>query len=158
LSACYERADIILVPLTEGTGTSMKSIEALARGGLVLSTTVGIRGLPVETGKHCVVEDDLSAYPQRILELLGDPDRAYSLRTAAAAFGSSYDYRALFARYVEGQDGRCPSGEEYRQEVISNRRRSAISELFPQLQVLESKQDRDAFRVRFGLTEQEHQD
>jgi glycosyltransferase involved in cell wall biosynthesis/SAM-dependent methyltransferase len=155
LSACYERADITLVPLTEGTGTSIKSIEALARGALVLSTTVGIRGLPVETGKHCVVEDDLSAYPQRILELLGDPDGAYLLRTAAAAFGSSYDYRALFARYVEGQDGRCPSDEEYRQEVISNRRRSAISELLPRLQALESKQDRDVFRARFGLTEQE---
>jgi SAM-dependent methyltransferase/glycosyltransferase involved in cell wall biosynthesis len=155
LSACYQRADIILVPLTEGTGTSIKSIEALARGGLVLSTTVGMRGLPVATGRHCVIEDDLLAYPQRILELLGDPDKAHALRTAAMAFGSSYDYRALFTRYVEGQDDRCPPDEEDRQEAIGNRKRSAIHELLPRLQALESSQDRDFFRAQFGLTEQE---
>ena len=35
LDALYTKADIILVPLTHGTGASLKSIEALAKGALI---------------------------------------------------------------------------------------------------------------------------
>src|SRR6185312_9103418 len=76
LAAFYRMAALVLVPLQEGTGSSVKSIEALARGALVLSTTTGMRGIPVVADRHCLIEDDLTAYPDRILEILRDPDKA----------------------------------------------------------------------------------
>ena len=90
---------IVLVPLQEGTGSSVKSIEALARGAVVLSTTIGMRGIPVVAGRHCVIEDNLGAYPDRIFEIIQDTDKAASLRAAALQLGSDYDYRTVFAAY-----------------------------------------------------------
>jgi glycosyltransferase involved in cell wall biosynthesis len=99
LAALYRMAAIVLVPLQEGTGSSVKSIEALARGAVVLSTTIGMRGIPVVAGRHGVIEDNLGAYPDRIFEIIQDTDKAASLRAAALQLGSDYDYRTVFAAY-----------------------------------------------------------
>lgn len=101
LTALYEEADIVLVPLTEGTGTSIKSIEALAKGALIISTSIGMRGLDVISEVHCIVEDDLSLYPKRIRDLLNDPEKSRAIRSAAAQFGAGYDYGTLFAPYAQ---------------------------------------------------------
>jgi glycosyltransferase involved in cell wall biosynthesis len=48
----YRGARLVVVPLHAGGGTSIKVLEALARRRPVVSTTVGVRGIPVTNGEH----------------------------------------------------------------------------------------------------------
>jgi glycosyltransferase involved in cell wall biosynthesis len=131
LSACISIADVTLIPLLRGTGVSLKTVEGLARGSLLLSTSVGVRGLEVEDGLHCRIEDDLTAFPARIAELLQNPEGAEKMREAARAFGAQFDFRVLMPRYVSRADTAelVETTEEF-----TNRRQAAISELLPKLQ------------------------
>ncbi len=156
LAACYQRADLILVPLTEGTGVSIKSIEALSRGALILSTSIGMRGLDVENGKHCIIEDDMSEYPARILETFEHQERSRSLRAEARAYGGSFDYRVLFAKYLQNLD-HLPVQRDLRSsdQKLNERRRAAVLDLLPRIQGIEEEGTRDFFRRSFRLTDDE---
>ncbi len=46
LGGVYRRAKVVVVPLFQGAGISIKTLEALAHGKPVVSTPVGARGLP----------------------------------------------------------------------------------------------------------------
>jgi glycosyltransferase involved in cell wall biosynthesis len=130
LSACMSLAEIVLIPLLRGTGVSLKSIEGLARGSLILSTTIGMRGLDVEDGIHCRIEDDLSRFPDRIVEMLADRDSSERMREAARRLGDKFDFRQLMALYVPGAAAAklVEAAEEF-----AARRRHAIEELLPRL-------------------------
>lgn len=130
LNVLYSEAELILVPLTEGSGTSVKSIEALARGSLILSTSLGMRGLPVTSGAQCVIEDDLDSYPERISELLRDKESSRFIRQRATKFARNYDYRVIFRPYVqEGSDVDVPESDN--NALCLHRRSAAILELIP---------------------------
>jgi len=101
LDELYRMADLVLVPLTAGTGISRKTLEAMAFGKPVLTTTVGTRGIPVESGTHAVVCDDLPAYPDRVLELLADEALRRRLAHGARAAVAAYDYRVVDRRYLD---------------------------------------------------------
>jgi len=75
-------ADIALCPLLEGSGTSLKSIEYLAAGMPIVSTTVGVRGLGVSDGEHAVV-CDVDRMPAEAGRLFADPERMHRLGTSA---------------------------------------------------------------------------
>ncbi|CAD5275207.1 hypothetical protein BOSE62_130648 [Bosea sp. 62] len=99
LSALYRVEPIVLIPINEGTGSSIKSIEALAAGCPIISTTVGMRGLAVEGGRHCIIEDNVERFPLRLKQLMaGDIDVAV-LRREAREFGKNNDYRRVFQAY-----------------------------------------------------------
>jgi SAM-dependent methyltransferase/glycosyltransferase involved in cell wall biosynthesis len=155
LSACYEKTAVVLVPITEGTGSSIKSIEAMARGALVLATSVGMRGIPIEPGRHCLIEDDLTRYPERILQVVGDRETAERIRAEAKAFGAAYDYRQVFARCGFGKSDLESTASEYRDEELREHRRKAIEELLPRLRQLSDADARQRFRDQFGLAEEE---
>lgn len=130
LSACMSLTEIVLIPLLRGTGVSLKSIEGLARGSLILSTAIGMRGLDVKDGVHCRIEDDISQFPDRIVELLGDPHSSRSMRAAARTFGKNFDFRRLMALYIPGAPfvDLAETAEEF-----AGRRQHAIEELLPRL-------------------------
>lgn len=52
----YRRTRTILAPAIAGTGTSIKLIEALCAGKTVLTTTIGLRGLPKNTRSKDIYE------------------------------------------------------------------------------------------------------
>ena len=83
----YRRAKLVIVPLFEGTGMSIKSIESLAMGCAMVTTPVGARGLPPKT--DAMVQLDIPADPsgaaEVILDLLASPQRRRALRCAARA-------------------------------------------------------------------------
>jgi glycosyltransferase involved in cell wall biosynthesis len=130
LSACMSIAAIVLIPLLRGTGVSLKSIEALARGSLILSTAIGMRGLDVNDGTHCRIEDDLTRFPDRIAELLADNDRSEVMRKEARAFGEKFDFRRLMALYVPDEQ---PHTIRETAEEFAARRQHAIEEVLPRI-------------------------
>ncbi len=62
--------DAYVIPLRVGGGTRIKVFEAMAMGCPVASTAIGVEGLPVVGGEHCLVGDSGDALAAAVLKLL----------------------------------------------------------------------------------------
>lgn len=99
LVALHQAAAMALIPLAAGTGSSLKTIEAMGFSLPVLGTRIAFRGLAVTPGVDALVEDDLDAWPALISALLADPARMQALGEAARALARTHDHRLVLARY-----------------------------------------------------------
>ncbi len=100
LAALYQAARLALVPLPEGTGSSLKTLEAMAAGLPVLGTSVAFRGLAVTDGAQAAVEDDLGRWSARLPALLADPDLLARIADGGRALAATYDHRRVMAAYL----------------------------------------------------------
>ena len=90
----YARIGASIVPLLSGTGVSIKTVEAIARGKPVVATSAGIRGLRRELYPDVVVADDPALFARKLIDLCrGDvtpkPQIPYS--KVAADFLDTFD-------------------------------------------------------------------
>lgn len=69
-------SDVCIVPLRIGGGTRLKILEYFAMEKPVISTSIGAEGIDAIDGKHLIIEDDISKFPDRINELLNDTEYA----------------------------------------------------------------------------------
>lgn len=102
-------ADLSIVPLLRGSGTRIKILDAWAAGLPIISTSIGASGLDYADGRDILIEDDLSAFPRRIEELLASPGIMRALNEGALAAAVPYSWDALGSGYVETL--RAASGE-----------------------------------------------
>ncbi len=73
----------MLVPLRTGSGTSVKTIEALARGIPVISTEFGVRGLGLMPDRHYIRAESPEEFARAWSDLLSDyPTRADAMASA----------------------------------------------------------------------------
>ncbi|MBV6416820.1 MAG: hypothetical protein CMLOHMNK_01435 [Steroidobacteraceae bacterium] len=79
-------AAVSVVPLQVGGGTRLKVFESMAMGPVVVSTAIGVEGLPVESGVNCVVADDAEAIANAVVSLLSDRERRVAISVAARQF------------------------------------------------------------------------
>ena len=63
-----------VIPLRVGGGTRMKAFEAMAMGSPVVSTSIGIEGLPLEEGSHYLRADNPITFSNSVVRLLNDKD------------------------------------------------------------------------------------
>lgn len=75
-------AEVAIVPLSIGSGTRLKILEALAMQKAVVSTNIGCEGLSVVSGKHLIVADEPEAFAQTVVTLLRDPEIRLTLGAA----------------------------------------------------------------------------
>ncbi|WP_050029982.1 glycosyltransferase family 4 protein [Verrucomicrobium sp. BvORR034] len=76
------QASVMILPLQVGGGTRIKVFEALAAGLAVVSTSVGVEGLPVKHDEHALIADTLPAFTDATLSLLREPEKARKLGLA----------------------------------------------------------------------------
>lgn len=95
-----ERQAVYVVPLRIGGGTRIKIFEAMAMAKAIVSTSVGVEGLPVIDRKHLLIADTATDFADAVLALLRDSAlrtrlecagralvaEGYSWNRAAAAF------------------------------------------------------------------------
>jgi glycosyltransferase involved in cell wall biosynthesis len=93
------RADVVVVPIRGGGGTRLKVLEAAACGKAIVSTALGIEGLPFRDGHDVVVADSADAFAAAVINLVNDPGRADALGRAARSVASSYDWSAVGATF-----------------------------------------------------------
>ena len=67
------RAAVFVCPARMGSGMRGKILEAMASGVPVVSTTLGMEGIPAQPGESCLLADDASVMAQQIELLLLDP-------------------------------------------------------------------------------------
>jgi len=80
------RAHVYVIPLRVGGGTRIKVYEAMALGCPVVSTRLGVEGLPVEDGGQFLAADSPADMAASILSLLEQNDERRRLSAAARRF------------------------------------------------------------------------
>jgi glycosyltransferase involved in cell wall biosynthesis len=61
---------VAVVPLLTGSGTRLKILEAWAAGLPVVSTALGVEGLPVRDGETALLADSAEAFAAAVTRLL----------------------------------------------------------------------------------------
>lgn len=77
---------VYVIPLRIGGGTRIKAYEALAMGKAMVSTTVGVEGLPVRHREHLEIADTADDFAEAVVMLLNDATRRMQLGNAARDF------------------------------------------------------------------------
>ncbi len=80
------RAALIVAPLTSGSGTKYKILEAMALERPVVTTPVGAEGLELVDGQQAVVAPDLATFVDQVARLLAEPARAEGMARAGRGF------------------------------------------------------------------------
>lgn len=62
VTAYYDRAHALVIPLFEGSGTRLKAVEAAMAGRPVVSTSLGAEGLPLRPGIEYLQADDADGF------------------------------------------------------------------------------------------------
>ncbi|ABK99711.1 glycosyltransferase [Pelobacter propionicus] len=101
LSILYRMITFALIPVTWGTGSSLKTVEAMAYGKVIITTPVGVRGLAFEHGVHGMLCDEISEFPRQISQLTRNSTQRNQLESGARSLAKKYDYRTIFMRYLE---------------------------------------------------------
>ena len=62
LSTFFGKIDVLIAPIFSGSGTRIKILDSLSYGIPVISTSIGIEGLPYELSKHIVIANSASEF------------------------------------------------------------------------------------------------
>ncbi len=100
LGRLYHLSEVALAPVTSGSGSSLKVLEALVRKKVLLSTNFGVRGYDIVSGKHGILCDDLAGYPQILLRLRDSLAERAHLAAGGWQFVQSFDHKAVYQEYV----------------------------------------------------------
>ncbi|MEL7535605.1 MAG: glycosyltransferase family 4 protein [Pseudomonadota bacterium] len=76
-------AAVSVIPLTVGGGTRLKAYEAMSAGNPIVSTSIGIEGLPVVPEQHYLNADTPNEFAAAVVRLIRD--RGLRVRIAQAA-------------------------------------------------------------------------
>lgn len=98
----YQIADLIIIPLSSGTGASLKTIEALAYGKTIIGTRVAFRGVPVSDKVDSIICDDYEDYPELINKYIdNNSEEKKKISKNAESLGLQLDYRKKYLKYYE---------------------------------------------------------
>ena len=106
---------ILIAPIFHGSGTRVKILEACAAGLPVVSTPLGVEGLDLGDGRHCLLASSAAAWTDAVTRLCRDPERAERLAAAAQQLARErYDWAisaaTLERAYRQGRGGEGARG------------------------------------------------
>jgi len=102
LTSIYALVDIVVLPITIGSGTKLKTVEAMAAGKPIITTQNGAIGIDLdEDSNYIMIEDDLESFPCRIIELSQNEGLRNRMGREAREKALEYDWDILMKRYVE---------------------------------------------------------
>lgn len=86
LDAAYDEAACIVAPVLFGAGVKVKTIDAIARGQIVVTTAKGIEGTDLQSGVHLFVEDHPDRLAAACCDILRDREPYVHLAEDGLAF------------------------------------------------------------------------
>jgi glycosyltransferase involved in cell wall biosynthesis len=94
LEPILRQSAVLVVPVHSGSGMRVKILEAFARGIPVVSTTVGVEGIPARDEEHLLVADEPELFARAVVRLVTQPvERDRLARAARALVERCYDWR-----------------------------------------------------------------
>jgi glycosyltransferase involved in cell wall biosynthesis len=112
LEDCYARADLVVVPLSQGAGTRIKLLEALAAGVPVVTTTIGAAGLGAEHGRHLLIADGAQPLAASVARILLDETLAAGLARAGRSFVEQRFSSSVVGQQLTALTAALDSGDE----------------------------------------------
>lgn len=114
--AYFQKATVFICPITDGGGTRLKILDALAMGMPIVSTTFAASGLALRDGEHLLLADTPEAFVQQVVNLLSGKElrwrlaqnaremaeRTYSWHTIGRSLAAAYEQAAM--RKVTGRN------------------------------------------------------
>jgi glycosyltransferase involved in cell wall biosynthesis len=86
----YAEAALVINPSWIGTGLKIKTIDALARGKPLVTTTKGVEGLNGAIDAACVIADDDYSFAHSVVHLLISSNTRNKLAEAASAYAQKH--------------------------------------------------------------------
>jgi len=80
------KSTLYIAPIRIGGGTRLKIYEAMAMGKVVVTTSVGAEGLPVEKEKHLIIADDPEKFACGVIRLLENEEEREKIGARAKDF------------------------------------------------------------------------
>ena len=100
-----ERASVYVIPLRIGGGTRLKVFEAMGMEKPIVSTSIGVEGLPVVDGKDVLIADEPQAFADAVLRLLRDRPFARQIgMTAAAKVRTQFGWKPVAQSFLKACD------------------------------------------------------
>jgi|GEM_PF-1758028 len=101
ISEIYQSAKIVIIPILEGTGVSIKTMEAFAFGKAIVSTPLGTRGMKLDGNP--LISIDMKKNPldfaNAIVELLDSPEKRENLGNCAfQQFQKEHSFEVYYKR------------------------------------------------------------
>lgn len=97
-----EKYPVTVVPLLSGSGIRVKIVENMAMGRAIVTTTVGLEGIPATHNLEVLIADDPKPMATCIVDLLKVPDRSKMMGIASRAFvQKKFDNRLLATQLFE---------------------------------------------------------
>jgi glycosyltransferase involved in cell wall biosynthesis len=101
LEPYYDAATVFVAPMRITGGIAGKTIDALAAGCPVVTTTLGNDGLGAVPGEHLLVADAPADFADAVVRLLRDPAARHRLATAGRRFAAERHGAAVSAAALE---------------------------------------------------------
>jgi glycosyltransferase involved in cell wall biosynthesis len=96
------RGSIMVLPLRVGGGTRIKVFEGMAAGLALVSTRVGVEGLPVSHGEHALLAETPEETAAAILGLIRDSDTRHRLqRTARRWVEQEFSWESAASQFFQ---------------------------------------------------------
>jgi len=106
LEPYYARASVFVAPLRIAGGIAGKTLDALAAGCPVVTTTLGNEAFGATPGEHLLTADTPSEFAAAVVRLLGDADLRRRLGEAGQAFARARYDPAVSAAALEQEHAR----------------------------------------------------
>ena len=98
----YEYSDAVVIPIRAGGGTRIKALEAFAYRKPVISTSVGVEGIPVNHEQHILIGDTAEDFARQCIRLMLDSSIGNNLATNSFSLVlSSYNFKVIRKRLIK---------------------------------------------------------
>jgi len=105
LTTLYDRSRIVVIPLRYGAGVKGKTVEAMARGLPIISSSCGIEGLPHEMKDCALVAQDAESFIAMVRMVYDDGDRLEAIsRKSRQAVHNSFSIEGMRAYWRKQLD------------------------------------------------------
>ncbi len=84
--AFMNRHQVLLAPLFSGSGIKIKVLEGMALRRVVLTTSLGLEGIPAENGREVLVADNPAGFVEHISRCVEEPKTVEKIGVAARQF------------------------------------------------------------------------
>jgi glycosyltransferase involved in cell wall biosynthesis len=97
-----DAAEVYVCPITDGGGTKLKVLDALAMGKALVAHPVACEGIDVRDGESCVLAQAPEDFAREIAGLLADPGRRRAIGAAGRRLvGERYSYAVIGRRMAD---------------------------------------------------------
>jgi hypothetical protein len=111
------KARLAVAPMMSGSGIKNKILEAAAAGCPVVSTSLGVAGLPTGEASGSLVADAPAIFADKIVTLLRNPAMARTIGYAGRAMVSTqYTWPRMAQRMLKVLQGPQPAGDSSRMD------------------------------------------